>query len=105
MSMLSEMAGDGGPLFVQFTTSLLIAIEGEVIKVEVKWLATHVMWLTIRMAFKAILMVTHNTSLMRISKMSNIASKLPVIGLELAIDPPPPPGGILYTMIFWNYII
>ena len=22
------------------------------------------------------------------------------IGLELAIDPPPPPGGILYTMIF-----
>ena len=27
------------------------------------------------------------------------------IGLELAIDPPPPPGGILYTMIFWNYII
>ena len=29
----------------------------------------------------------------------------PRIGLELAIDPPPPPGGILYTMIFWNYII
>ena len=28
-----------------------------------------------------------------------------IIGLELAIDPPPPPGGILYTMIFWNYII
>ena len=27
------------------------------------------------------------------------------LGLELAIDPPPPPGGILYTMIFWNYII
>ena len=23
-----------------------------------------------------------------------------VLGLELAIDPPPPPGGILYTMIF-----
>ena len=22
------------------------------------------------------------------------------LGLELAIDPPPPPGGILYTMIF-----
>ena len=20
-------------------------------------------------------------------------------------SPPPPPGGILYTMIFWNYII
>ena len=28
-----------------------------------------------------------------------------VLGLELAIDPPPPPGGILYAMIFWNYII
>ena len=28
-----------------------------------------------------------------------------ILGLELAIDPPPPPGGILYTMIFWNYII
>ena len=28
-----------------------------------------------------------------------------VLGLELAIDPPTPPGGILYTMIFWNYII
>ena len=26
------------------------------------------------------------------------------VGLELAIDPPPL-GGILYTMIFWNYII
>ena len=52
MSMLSEMARDGGPLFVQeFTNSLLIAIEGEVIKVEVKWLATHVMWLIIRIAF------------------------------------------------------
>ena len=23
-----------------------------------------------------------------------------LLGLELAIDPPPPPGGILYTMIF-----
>ena len=81
MSKLSEMAGDGGPLFVQeFTTSLLIAIEGEVIKVEAKWLAAHVMWLTIRIAFKAILMVTHNTSLMWISKMSNIASKLPASG-------------------------
>ena len=26
--------------------------------------------------------------------------KFGLIGLELAIDPPPPPGGILYTMIF-----
>ena len=23
-----------------------------------------------------------------------------ILGLELAIDPPPPPGGILYTIIF-----
>ena len=27
-------------------------------------------------------------------------NKNALLGLELAIDPPPPPGGILYTMIF-----
>ena len=36
--------------------------------------------------------------LMRLAQGHNAMT--PVIGLELAIDPPPPPGGILYTMIF-----
>ena len=29
---------------------------------------------------------------------------MPILDIELAIDHPPP-GGVLYTMIFWNYII
>ena len=31
---------------------------------------------------------------------SKLCKNVTGIGLELAIDPPPPPGGILYTMIF-----
>ena len=45
------------------------------------------------------------TRLYHISRWHLREEKINLIGLELAIDPPPPPGGILYTMIFWNYII